>query len=60
MMEPDFTYSPPNFLMPRRRPAVLRPLLEEPPAFFEAKRTSEKMEAGPKNSGRTLVSGTPA
>ena len=32
------TASPPNFLMPRRRPAVSRPLREEPPAFLCAMR----------------------
>src|ERR1700761_1253442 len=34
MMLPATTASPPNFLMPRRRPAVSRPLREEPPAFL--------------------------
>src|SRR6476660_10591677 len=33
-MLPDSTCSPPYFLMPRRRPAVSRPLREEPPAFL--------------------------
>mmetsp|Transcript_738 Transcript_738/g.1285 ORF Transcript_738/g.1285 Transcript_738/m.1285 type:complete len:373 (-) Transcript_738:73-1191(-) len=34
MMLPAMTDSPPNFLMPRRRPAESRPLREEPPAFL--------------------------
>src|SRR4051812_20632969 len=34
MMLPGITASPPNFLTPRRRPAVSRPLREEPPAFL--------------------------
>src|SRR6478609_5221101 len=34
MMLPGTTDSPPNFLTPRRRPAVSRPLREEPPAFL--------------------------
>src|SRR6188768_4243628 len=33
-MLPAITASPPNFLTPRRRPAVSRPLREEPPAFL--------------------------
>ena len=33
-MLPAITASPPNFLMPRRRPSVSRPLREEPPAFL--------------------------
>src|SRR5688572_30721639 len=34
MMLPAITDSPPNFLTPRRRPAVSRPLRDEPPAFL--------------------------
>src|SRR5438128_2511523 len=34
MMLPATTASPPNFLTPRRRPAVSRPLRDEPPAFL--------------------------
>src|SRR6185437_8308036 len=34
MMLPGITASPPNFLTPRRRPAVSRPLRDEPPAFL--------------------------
>src|SRR5579875_1331490 len=34
MMLPGMTASPPNFLTPRRRPAVSRPLRDEPPAFL--------------------------
>src|SRR5579863_1850093 len=34
MMLPASTSWPPNFLTPRRRPAVSRPLREEPPAFL--------------------------
>src|SRR5689334_15944556 len=34
MMLPASTASPPNFLTPRRRPALSRPLREEPPAFL--------------------------
>src|SRR6185312_6293291 len=34
MMLPAITFSPPNFLTPRRRPAVSRPLRDEPPAFL--------------------------
>src|SRR5690606_26933513 len=34
MMLPAVTASPPNFLTPRRRPAVSRPLRDEPPAFL--------------------------
>src|SRR5215468_3299198 len=33
-MLPASTCSPPNFLTPSRRPAVSRPLREEPPAFL--------------------------
>src|SRR5829696_330111 len=33
-MLPGMTVSPPNFLTPRRRPAVSRPLRDEPPAFL--------------------------
>src|SRR5687767_4330533 len=33
-MFPASTCSPPYFLTPRRRPAVSRPLREEPPAFL--------------------------
>src|SRR5687767_3943328 len=33
-MLPASTYSPPNFFTPRRRPALSRPLREEPPAFL--------------------------
>src|SRR5687767_8151178 len=34
MMLPGITISPPNFLTPSRRPALSRPLREEPPAFL--------------------------
>src|ERR1051326_3480691 len=34
MMLPATTASPPNFLTPSRRPAVARPLRDEPPAFL--------------------------
>src|SRR3954464_10922263 len=34
MMLPASTASPPNFLTPRRRPALSRPLREDPPAFL--------------------------
>src|SRR6185312_9624292 len=34
MMLPAITFSPPNFLTPRRRPAVSRPLRDDPPAFL--------------------------
>src|SRR3954468_22486102 len=34
MMLPGITFSPPNFLTPRRRPALSRPLRDEPPAFL--------------------------
>src|SRR5258707_11266695 len=34
MMLPGMTISPPNFLTPSRRPALSRPLREEPPAFL--------------------------
>src|SRR5271165_397433 len=34
MMLPATTAWPPDFLMPRRRPSVSRPLREEPPAFL--------------------------
>src|SRR5271168_3460764 len=34
MMLPGTTISPPNFLTPSRRPALSRPLREEPPAFL--------------------------
>src|SRR5690242_8468295 len=34
MMLPGMTISPPNFLTPRRRPALSRPLRDEPPAFL--------------------------
>src|SRR5215208_4173511 len=34
MMLPASTVSPPNFFTPRRRPALSRPLREEPPAFL--------------------------
>src|SRR5262252_7551622 len=33
-MLPASTASPPNFLTPSRRPALSRPLREEPPAFL--------------------------
>src|SRR5688500_5076934 len=33
-MLPARTFSPPNFFTPRRRPALSRPLREEPPAFL--------------------------
>jgi|AntAceMinimDraft_5_1070358.scaffolds.fasta_scaffold118863_1 hypothetical protein len=48
MMLPCVTNSLPYFLMPRRRPAESRPLLEEPPCFLEAKRTKMDEQAGPK------------
>src|SRR5438874_3329761 len=34
MMLPGSTISPPNFLTPSRRPALSRPLRDEPPAFL--------------------------
>src|SRR5437879_11048347 len=34
MMLPGTTISPPNFLTPSRRPALSRPLRDEPPAFL--------------------------
>src|SRR5215469_5076921 len=34
MMFPGMTISPPNFLTPSRRPALSRPLRDEPPAFL--------------------------
>src|SRR5438874_2354649 len=34
MMLPGMTISPPNFLTPSRRPALSRPLRDEPPAFL--------------------------
>src|SRR5215469_16660337 len=34
MMLPGSTISPPNFLTPSRRPALSRPLREDPPAFL--------------------------
>src|SRR5713226_913219 len=34
MILPGMTISPPNFLTPSRRPALSRPLREEPPAFL--------------------------
>src|SRR5215469_16620838 len=34
MMLPGRTISPPNFLTPSRRPALSRPLRDEPPAFL--------------------------
>src|SRR5438105_3754186 len=34
MMWPGMTISPPNFLTPSRRPALSRPLRDEPPAFL--------------------------
>src|SRR5205809_5524592 len=34
MMLPGMTISPPNFLTPRRRPGLSRPLRDEPPAFL--------------------------
>src|SRR5277367_6623689 len=34
MMLPATTLWPPDFLIPRRRPSVSRPLREEPPAFL--------------------------
>src|SRR5947199_8829271 len=34
MMLPGMTIWPPNFLTPSRRPALSRPLREEPPAFL--------------------------
>src|SRR5258708_8665212 len=34
MMLPGMTISPPYFLTPSRRPALSRPLREEPPAFL--------------------------
>src|SRR3569623_3789199 len=34
MMLPAMTFSAPNFLTPSRRPAVSRPLRDEPPAFL--------------------------
>src|SRR3712207_6284312 len=34
MMLPGTTASPPNFFTPRRRPALSRPLREDPPAFL--------------------------
>src|SRR5579862_5354672 len=34
MMLPGMTISPPNFLTPSRRPALSRPLREDPPAFL--------------------------
>src|SRR5680860_543456 len=34
MMLPGMTDSPPYFLTPRRRPALSRPLRDEPPAFL--------------------------
>src|SRR6516162_234937 len=34
MMWPGITISPPNFLTPSRRPALSRPLRDEPPAFL--------------------------
>src|SRR5271169_6079844 len=40
MMLPGITASPPNFLTPRRRPRLSRPLREEPPAFLWAIRHS--------------------
>src|SRR6516225_6821198 len=40
MMLPATTISPPNFLTPRRRPRLSRPLREEPPAFLCAIRHS--------------------
>src|SRR5881394_3092038 len=36
MMLPGNTISPPNFLTPSRRPALSRPLRDEPPAFLWA------------------------
>src|SRR5215469_12663235 len=35
-MLPAMTNSPPNFFTPKRRPALSRPLREEPPAFLWA------------------------
>src|SRR6516225_4665564 len=40
MILPGTTISPPNFLTPRRRPRLSRPLREEPPAFLCATRHS--------------------
>src|SRR6516162_5326922 len=40
MILPGTTISPPNFLTPRRRPRLSRPLREEPPAFLCAIRHS--------------------
>src|SRR5438045_2779770 len=40
MMLPGMTIWPPNFLTPSRRPALSRPLREEPPAFLCAIRCS--------------------
>src|SRR5690242_285746 len=34
MMLPGTTISPPNFLTPSRRPALSRPLRDDPPAFL--------------------------
>src|SRR5690349_16202299 len=34
MMLPATTVSPPNFFTPKRRPALSRPLRDEPPAFL--------------------------
>src|SRR6476646_9399798 len=36
MILPGNTISPPNFLTPSRRPALSRPLRDEPPAFLWA------------------------
>src|SRR5215469_6799641 len=40
MILPETTISPPNFLTPRRRPRLSRPLREDPPAFLCAIRHS--------------------
>src|SRR6185437_1604198 len=47
MMLPGTTAWPPHFLTPRRRPALSRPLRDEPPAFLCA------MSRAPRYAGRS-------
>src|SRR5690348_5744943 len=62
MMWPGMTISPPNFLTPSRRPALSRPLRDEPPAFlcaiccsYLALRTIRAFDLGDAQNGLLLA-----
>src|SRR5271165_5537935 len=62
MMLPGMTISPPNFLTPSRRPALSRPLRDDPPAFlcaiccsFRARRTVRASDVGDAQYGLLLA-----